>query len=422
MKKKHPIIIGLIVIVVPILIGQVMTSKRDPQPLASLRKEYPKRPPNPYLEEVIKEYDGKLHELMDRAQTPGIAVAIVHDSTIVYMKGIGLKSVGKTDSVDENTVFRLASVSKCFAAFLTGTLVEDSILSWDDHITEHLPRFALESPEETQKLTIRNVLSHTTGLPYHTYTNMVEEGSPLDTMLSWLRNVHMSSKVGKTYSYQNVAYSLVGPVIQARTGKTYEQQMIERVFIPLKMKTASIDYQSIMANTNVAQPHLMRRGKKFAQVKINDTYYNVAPAGGINASIADMAQWMIALLGNRPNIIKPATIDSLFTPVIKAPSKNRNYGRMHRLSKSFYGMGWRILYYPNDTLMYHGGYVTGYRSEVAVNPRDRIAVCILANAPGEVADNGIPLFFDLFEPARQNVLRWEDTQRRIMNRQATIIN
>ena len=417
MKKKHPIIIGLIVIVVPILIGQVMTSRRDPQPLASLRKEYPKRPPNPFLEKVISEYEEKLLALVGRANTPGLAVAIVHDSTIVFMKGIGVRAVGKPDSVDENTVFRLASVSKCFAAFLSGILVEDSVLHWNDHVSEYLPRFALESPEETQKVTIRNVLSHTTGLPYHTYTNMVEDGVPLDTMLSHLRNVRMASKVGKSYSYQNVAYSLIGPVIQAKTGKTYEQEMIEKVFIPLNMKTASIDYQSIMANSNVAKPHLMRRNKQYSQVKINDTYYNVAPAGGINASISDMAQWMIALLGNRPSVIQQATLDSLFAPVIRAPSKNRNYGRMHRLSKSYYGMGWRILYYPNDTLMYHGGYVSGYRSEVAVNPRDKIAVCILANAPGEAADNGIPLFFDLFEPARQSVLRWEETQRRIMNRE-----
>lgn len=416
MKKKHPIILGLIVIIVPILIGQVMTTKRKPQPLAAIRKEYPKRPLNPYLQRVINEYDARLSALMEKANTPGLAVAIVYDSTIVYMKGMGVRAIDKPDSVDVNTVFRLASVSKCFAAFLTGILVEDSVLNWNDHVADYLPRFALESPEETQKLTVRNVLSHTTGLPYHTYTNMVEEGSPLDTMLSWLRNVHMASKVGRSYSYQNVAYSLVGPIIQRTTGNTYEAEMIEKVFMPLNMKTASIDYKSIMANTNVAQPHLMRR-RKNARVKINDTYYNVAPAGGINASISDMAQWMIALLGNRPKVIHPATIDSLFRPVVPAPSKNRNYGRTHRLSKSYYGMGWRILYYPNDTLMYHGGYVSGYRSEVAVNPRDKIAVCILANAPGEAADNGIPLFFDLFEPARLTVLGWEETQRRILNRE-----
>lgn len=81
---------------------------------------------------------------------------------------------------------------------------------------------------------------------------------------------------------------------------------------------------------------------------------------------------------------------------------------MHRLSDSFYGLGWRILHYPNDTLIYHGGYVNGYRSEVAVNPHDKIAVCILANAPGDLADNGIPLFFDLFNSKRDAINAWEE--------------
>ena len=94
--------------------------------------------------------------------------------------------------MDVNTVFRIASVSKCFAAFLTGILVEDSVFSWDNHVIDYVPKFALKSPEETGRLSIRNVLSHTTGLPYHAYTNMVEEGSSLDSMLSWLKNINLN--------------------------------------------------------------------------------------------------------------------------------------------------------------------------------------------------------------------------------------
>lgn len=420
MKKRHPILlIILLVVLVPLLISQVVLLKHKEPPPATLKKEALARPVNPVLHQVIREYEEQLSVLKEKANTPGLAVAIVYDSTIVFMKGMGVREMGKPDSIDEHTVFRLASVSKCYAAFLTGILVEDSVLSWDDRVVDNVPWFKLESPEETNKLKVRNVLSHTTGLPYHTYTNMVEDGSSLDTMLSWLRKVHLASKVGKSYSYQNVAYSLISPVIQAKTGKTYETEMIEKVFMPLNMKTASIDYSSIMANPNVAKPHLTRR-RKWSQVKINNTYYNVAPAGGINASISDMAQWMIALLGNRPDVIKQSTLDTLFAPEVKAPSKNRNYGRMHRLSDSFYGLGWRILYYPNDTLIYHGGYVNGYRSEVAINPRDKIAVCILANAPGEAADNGIPLFFDLLEPVRESVRRWEVTQRNRLSRETPV--
>ena len=340
-------------------------------PAPIVKKKSAPSPPkeaNPRLQELLNDYDKEIIALAQEASTPGAAVAVVHDSTIVFLKPYGVKKAGDSDSVDVNTVFRIASVSKCFASFLTGILVEDTVFSWDDRVIDYVPNFTLKSPEETQRLRIRNVLSHTTGLPYHAYTNMVEEGISLDTMLSWLKKINLVSKVGESYSYQNVAYSVIAPVMQKATGKTYESLMQEKVFGPLQMKTASIDYASIMQNPNVASPHL-RRSRQWKSVKITDTYYNVAPAGGINASISDMAQWMIALLGNRENVITKATLQQLYTPEVKARSKNRNYGRMHRLSDSFYGLGWRILYYPNDTLIYHGGYVNGYRSEVAIKSK-----------------------------------------------------
>jgi beta-lactamase class C len=407
MRRTRYIILGLLLIALPILLSQVLRQKE--QVIAIKDPAVPKAPrkANPILQELINQYDLEIQNLSREANTPGAAVAIVHDSTIVFLKPYGVKKTGSPDSIDVNTVFRIASVSKCFAAFLTGTLVEDSILAWDNHIVDYVPQFSLKSPEETKRLCIRNVLSHTTGLPYHAYTNMVEEGILLDSMLSWLKNVNLVSRVGDEYSYQNVAYSLIAPVVKAATGNTFENVMRERVFEPLNMKTASIDYASIMQNPNVARPH-MRRSRQWKPAKITDTYYNVAPAGGINASISDMGQWMIALLGNREDVISKKTLKQLFTPVVRARSKNRNYGRMHRLSDSFYGLGWRILHYPNDTLIYHGGYVNGYRSEVALNPQDKIAVCILANAPGELADNGIPLFFDLFNSKRDAINAWEE--------------
>ena len=407
MRRMRYIILGLLLIALPILLSQVLTQKEAVAIIKDPAVPKPPRKANPLLQELINQYDLEIQSLANEANTPGAAVAIVHDSTIVFLKPYGVKKAGSSDSVDVNTVFRIASVSKCFAAFLTGTLVEDSIVGWENHIVDYVPKFSLKSPEETKRLSIRNVLSHTTGLPYHAYTNMVEEGISLDSMLSWLKNVNLVSRVGDEYSYQNVAYSLIAPVVKVATGKTFQNVMRERVFEPLNMKTASIDYASIMQNPNVARPHL-RRSRQWRPAKITDTYYNVAPAGGINASISDMAQWMIALLGNREDVISRTTLAQLFTPVVRARSKNRNYGRMHRLSDSFYGLGWRILHYPNDTLIYHGGYVNGYRSEVAVNPHDKIAVCILANAPGELADNGIPLFFDLFNKRREEINAWEE--------------
>jgi beta-lactamase class C len=406
MRRTRYIISGLLFIALSILLAQFLMKKDT----VAARKPSPPRAPkkiNPLLQQLLNDYDEEINTLAQEASTPGAAIAVVQDSSIVFLKPYGVKEAGTSDSIDVNTVFRIASVSKCFAAFLTGILVEDSIFSWDNRVIDYVPKFELKSLEETQRLSIRNVLSHTTGLPYHAYTNMVEEGIVLDTMLSWLKKINLVSKVGDSYSYQNVAYSVIGPVIKSATGKTYEAMMQEKVFGPLKMKTASIDYASIMQNPNIARPH-MRRSRQWRPAKITDTYYNVAPAGGINASISDMAQWMVALLGNREDVISKGTLNQLYTPVIRARSKNRNYGRMHRLSDSFYGLGWRIIYYPNDTLIYHGGYVNGYRSEVALNLKDKIAVCILANAPGDLADNGIPLFFNLFNARRDSIRAWEE--------------
>jgi beta-lactamase class C len=416
MKRHKLFLIVFLVIVLPFLLAQVMmtrkasgtTSPRNTNTITAPRKI------NPHLEPLVGDFEKEFRSLMADAHTPGASVAIVRDSTILFIKGFGVKRAGTTDSININTVFRLGSVSKPFASFLTGILVQDSVLSWNDPVTCYMPDFALKSPEQTKCLSVFNVLSHTTGLPYHTYTNMVEEGEELTALLARLKDVNLSSDVGKQYSYQNVAYSLIAEVIRSATGKTYEAMMMEKVFFPLRMTSASTDYATLMANPNIASPHVIRRGS-YVPARITDTYYNVAPAGGINASIQDMARWMMALLGMRHEIISAATLNKLYTPVIEAPSKNRKYRQVEPIKNSYYALGWRVLHYASDTLLYHGGYVNGYRSEVALNPKENIAICILANAPGGLADNSIPLFFHLYRTRRDSLHAWEAKEQTLSN-------
>ncbi|MEX2232292.1 MAG: serine hydrolase domain-containing protein [Cyclobacteriaceae bacterium] len=363
--------------------------------------------PNPYVEKLLVEYEEEMLDLFSKTKTPGLAIAIVQDSTILFLRAYGVREAGTTDSVDVHTVFRLASVSKCFAPLLTGLLVEDSLLDWDDRVIEHLPHFELKSRDNTESLNLTHVLSHTTGLPYHTYTTLVEDGMDLEKMLGELKNVNLIGKPGELYSYQNVAYSLIAEVIRVRTGKPYEMMMREKIFQPLQMNDASMSYNEIMQNENVAKPHLhWRRGWK--ATRISDTYYNVAPAGGVNASIADMAQWLSAMLGSKKNYITLSTLDKIFTPVVKAKTKNRYFRKWVGRSDSHYALGWRVLNFKNDTLLYHGGYVKGYRSEVAIDRRSRIAICVLSNGPGRLVDNSVPLFFNLFYNQRDSILYWQN--------------
>ena len=365
--------------------------------------------PNPYVQSLLVDYEEKMIDLLNKTKTPGLAIAIVQDSAVLFMKGYGVREVGKGDSVNEHTVFRLASVSKCFAPLLTGLLVEDSVLQWDDFVVEHLPDFKLKSSTNTDSLRLAHVLSHTTGLPYHTYTTLVEDGMELPEMLRELQNVNVIAKPGELYSYQNVAYSIIGEVIRSRTGKAYQRLMKEKVFTPLHMEDASMSFDAIMQNDNVAKPHLhWRRGWK--TTTISDTYYNVGPAGGVNASIADMAEWLKVMLGTKSDFIQEETLDRIFTPMVKAKTKNRYFRKWVGRSDSHYALGWRVLNFKNDTLLYHGGYVRGYRSEVAIDRRSRIGICVLSNGPGRLVDNSVPMFFNLFYNQRDSILYWQNKQ------------
>ena len=178
------------------------------------------------------------------------------------------------------------------------------------------------------------------------------------------------------------------------------------------MNDASLSYDEIMQNGNIAHPHLRRR-KSWKEVPIKNTYYNVSPAGGINASISDMSKWMIALLGNRPDIISEQGLNNMYSPVVTAAFKNRNYRLVGKIKSNFYALGWRVIYFPSDTLFYHGGYVNGFRSEVAIYPKDKIGICILANAPGDVTDDGIPIFLKQYLENREAILSWEENYNKL---------
>lgn len=369
--------------------------------------------PNPFTQKVLSQYEEFIQRAIRAGTSPGAAVAIVKDSSIIYLKGFGLKQVGEPDSINTNTVFRLGSVSKCFASVLAGTLVSDHVFNWDDPLVKYLPDFALKSKESTEKLTVRHVLSHTIGLPYHAFTNMIEERASLDTLFRDLRYLDLIGEPGKVYSYQNVGYSLIGEVIKATTHKSFEEALIEKVFRPLHMKNSSASYAAMVNNSNIAKPHLFTR-KHWVSIPVSDTYYDVTPAGGVNASIADMALWLKALLGNDQEVVTNATLDQIFEPQIRAISKNRNFWKWKRPKASYYALGWRVLTFKNDTIEYHGGYVNGYRSEVAIDRKNRIAICVLTNSAGNLADQSIPEFLTRFSQQADSITAWEDRNKYLL--------
>lgn len=344
-------------------------------------------------EQFLKEFEAYVAEVFKKTNTPGASLAIVKNGVTLFHKAYGVKSAHGTDSVDVETLFRLASVSKGFSSVLAGLIVKDSLLNWDDPMANYLPYPLLDS---ANNITIRHLLSHTAGFPYQAYSTLVEDELPRDTMISRLLKLPLSRNPGEIHSYQNVAYSIIEKILEAVAEKPFTQLMHERLFKPLEMTTASISYDSMINSGNVALPHGFRN-RRFVPTKIDRSYYNVAAAGGINASITDMEKWLKAVLGNAKSIIPNAVIDQVFNPVIKIRVKNPYLSQLERPRDGHYGLGWRIIQYPGDTIVYHGGYANGYKSGVALDRSKNIGICILTNAPSKLTSLVMSTFFRMYK-------------------------
>lgn len=352
----------------------------------------------------LQEFEHEFEEGLKTERIPGGAVAIVKDGRVVFQKGFGVKEKGSTEKVDEHTIFRLGSVSKGFASVLTGMLVEEGIVRWDDPVSRYLPEFKLNNPGQTSRVQIRHLLSHTAGLPRHAYTNLVEAGLSLDRIIPRLQEVPLISKEGDQHSYQNAAYSAIEKVLEARTDIGFTTLLNEKLFGPLGMNSSSASYEGIELSGNKAQPHLYySRSRGRVPIPISEKYYNAVSSGGINASASDMGKWLLLLTGHYPEVISGETLEEIYEPL--ATIHNRRYSRYwDGVNESHYAMGWRVLDNHGQKIVYHGGYVNGFRSEIAFAPEEGTGICILINTNSSYPLEVIPGFFNQFKTGSPEVV------------------
>jgi beta-lactamase class C len=395
MNRKIIFITFLLLLLASFAFMQLSSSNASDLQISPEQKEIPEENTDTPLEiqGIIDEYDKVITEEIDNSGTVGSAIAIVYKDRISYLKCFGVRKAGEVRPVDENTIFRLASVSKTITGVLAGMLDCENIIKLDDKVGLYIPGFRLKSRECANELTLRNILSHTSGLIPHAYDNLVEEKVPLQHIIKVLDKVNISSKPGQLYSYQNVMFSLIDPVINARTSKSYSELVKEKVYIPFNMKNASTDFQSFKNSDNKAFPHVKRNGL-YTPVRLNDRYYNTAPAAGVNASISDMANFMLALL-NTNNKHDSIIHQTVFTPQVVTPLSGGYLRHWNNVRSRHYGIGWRIIGCQGREVAYHGGYVQGYRAEIALCREEKAGIVYLSNSPDGVASKSIPLFLDL---------------------------
>ena len=209
----------------------------------------------------------------------------------------------------------------------------------------------------------------------------------MKTIKDKLSKLKLIGSPGEHYSYQNVAYTYIEDVAYGSTGSNYEQLLDSKIFGPLGMDDACTSKEDIKSCDNVALPHYHSRKGGWRPSRISSKYYNAVSAGGVNASVQDMSKYLQMLLGNKEDVISDNTLNQVFNPYVNTKNRRKYYQRWRDVKNAHYAMGWRILERKGEKgdLVYHGGYVNQYRSEIAVDRNENIAICILSNAPTSVS-------------------------------------
>jgi len=322
------------------------------------------------------EFDTWFHRQVQAENILGAAFAVVSREGIIRIGTAGYTDTRRKQAINADTAFRLASVSKTFAAELTALMVKEGRLGWDDPITRYLPDFRIKG--DASRIHIRDLLGQSTGLMPHAYDNLIEAGLTAAEIQRKLSNLSIICAPGRCFSYQNSVFSLIEPVVENVAANSYANLIDQRIFKPLDMRTASVGYEAFMSNSNRAEPHVLRHGQ-WKTIPVSPNYYRVAPAAGVNASARDMGKWLMAQLGADPVVIAPEMVNTLITPRVRTRRELYRTGWKHILTDAHYGLGWRIYQIGAEQIAYHSGWVSGYRADVAFSTSHNIGIAVLMN-------------------------------------------
>lgn len=326
---------------------------------------------------LASDYESFFRRHIKQEKFLGATFVVVSTNQIIHLVTTGHTDTSRKQQIDKNTTFRVASISKTFAAGLTGILVAEGQLSWDDPVNRYVPDFHING--DSRQILIRHLLGQSTGLMPHAYDNLVEDGLAINKIQDQYRKLTYICSPGQCYSYQNSIFSLIEPVIEEVTSSSYAALMEEKIFQPLDMKTASIGYQPFINDPNHAKPHVLIKKGQWKTIRVKPNYYRIAPAAGVNASTLDMGKWLMAQLGSHPDIIKPEMVDTLTRPRVKTRREKYRRHWKKMLTDAHYGLGWRIYQLGQHQIAYHGGWVSGYRADVAWSRKYNMGIAILLN-------------------------------------------
>jgi CubicO group peptidase (beta-lactamase class C family) len=312
-------------------------------------------------------------------QIPGIAVCVVKDGKVMVMKGYGVKEVGTSNKVDENTLFMIGSNSKAFTGTAMTMLAADKKLSLDSPVIKYLPNFKLYDRWVTKEANIRDLLCHRLG--FETFQG---DFIYFDSDLTTAEVREKFSKVKPLYSfrsrwgYTNAAFMTAGEIIPKVSGKTWAEYIKENIFTPLEMTNSLALSKDIKTASNKATAHTVAQGvlKTIPYGNID----NLAAAGSISSSINDMSHWVMVQLNkgkyNDKQVIPAEALMQTWTPHSILGNGGHPYNKSHF---SLYGLGWFLKEYSGRQIVSHTGGVNGFVTSVTLVPEEKLGIIVLTN-------------------------------------------
>ena len=320
--------------------------------------------------------DARLKQMMTKPTMVGLAVGVVENGRITFLQGYGETLAGSGDRVTPETVFRWASCSKGVAATMVAKLAEQGKLDLNSPVANYAPDLKLPAGNE-YRATVGDLLSHRLGLYRNAYDNKLEEGQDPSVLRASLSQLNPTCAPGTCWSYQNVAYDASSEMVSRLTHMPYEQAVKRYLFNPIGMTSGSVSMAGLQASPSWARPHTVGR----RPLPIVDTYYRVPGAGGINSNVKDMALWMLAQMGEMPDVVDGKVLDTIHAPYVVTPTERGRLRKfLERLGTAWYGYGWRSYDYSGHHVIGHRGGINGYRSLILFDPDRKSGVVALWNS------------------------------------------
>ena len=330
--------------------------------------------------------DAYVARALKEFEVPGLAVAIVKDGKVELVKGYGVRKLGEPAPVDEQTLFGIASNTKAFTAAALAILVDEGKISWDDPVIKHLPGFQMYDPFVTREMTVRDLLTHRSGLglgagdlmffPPSTFTR--------EEIVARLRYIKPATSFRSKYAYDNVLYLVAGQVVAAVSGKSWDDFIKERIFAPLGMTASNTSVKDLRPGGDFVSPHQKVDGRLQPVPYMNID--NTAPAGAINSNVAEMSKWVLAQLnegainGGDRRLFSGRQSREMWSaqtpiPVGDPPPQLSAL----RANFSAYGLGWGLNDYRGHKVVSHSGGLLGMVSRVRMVPDMKLGIVVLTN-------------------------------------------